>query len=185
MKNFSLTPRLLFVLGALFIAALTRFIPHPPNFTAIGGIALFAGACIPNKWLSLLLPITVMLITDAVIGFHDTLGAVYLSFSLITMIGWMMRDKQNILGFVGTSITASILFFVITNSAVWLAGFWSSVPIGYPKSIDGLALALNAGIPFFTNTLISQFAYGILFLALSILLKLGNLPCQKFSSKEI
>lgn len=163
MKNFSLTPRLLFVLGALFIAALTRFIPHPPNFTAIGGIALFAGACIPNKWLSLLLPITVMLITDAIIGFHDTLGAVYLSFSLITMIGWMMRDRQNILGFVGTSITASILFFVITNSAVWLAGFWSSVPIGYPKSIDGLILALNAGIPFFSSTLISQFAYGTLF----------------------
>jgi hypothetical protein len=161
MKNSIFTPRLIFMTLAIVAAALTRFLPHPPNFTAIGGIALFAGACIPNRWLSLVLPMGVMIATDAVIGFHNTAWAVYLSFALITMLGWLMRERQSVGGFLGTSLVASVLFFFITNAAMWIVGFWTSEPLIYSKNISGLYEAIAAGIPFYSyNFLISQFVYG-------------------------
>lgn len=160
MKN-SITPRFIFITLAVLAAALTRFLPHPPNFTAIGGIALFAGAFIPNRILSLIVPISVMVITDAVIGFHNTVWAVYLSIVLITMLGWLMQERKTIGGFVGTSLIASILFFFITNAAMWAVGFWTSEPLLYSKDFAGLVSAIELGIPFYSyNFLISQFVYG-------------------------
>lgn len=161
MKNSIFTPRLLFVTIAIVAAAITRFLPHPPNFTAIGGMALFAGALIPNRWLSLLIPMSVMVLTDVVIGFHNTAWAVYLSLGLITMLGWLMRNRQSVLGFAGTSLAASVLFFFITNAAMWLVGFWTSEPLMYSKDIGGLVSAIEMGIPFYSyNFLVSQFVYG-------------------------
>jgi hypothetical protein len=161
MKNSVFTPRILFVTFAVLAAALTRFLPHPPNFTAIGGMALFAGACIPNRWLSLIIPMTAMILTDAVIGFHNTAWAVYLSLGLITMLGWAMRNRQSVLGFVGTSLASSVLFFFITNAAMWMVGFWTSEPLLYPKNFGGLVDAIAMGIPFYSyNFLVSQFVYG-------------------------
>ncbi|CAN5219197.1 hypothetical protein BH09BAC5_BH09BAC5_19500 [soil metagenome] len=161
MKNSILSPRIIFLTLAIVAAALTRFLPHPPNFTAIGGIALFAGAFIPNRIMSLLIPISVMVITDAIIGFHNTAWAVYLSFGLITMLGWLISERKSFGGFVGTSLVASLLFFFITNAAMWIVGFWTNEPLMYSKGFDGLVAAISAGIPFYSyNFLISQFVYG-------------------------
>ncbi len=158
MKN--LTPRLIFITLAVFAAAITRFLPHPPNFTAIGGMALFAGAFIPNRILSLIVPISVMVITDAIIGFHNTVWAVYLSIVLITMLGWLMQERKTTTRFIGTSTLASLLFFFITNAAMWVVGFFSSEAF-YPKNFGGLVDAIAMGIPFYSyNFLISQFVYG-------------------------
>lgn len=160
MKNTFFTPRLAFATTAIIAAALTRFLPHPPNFTAIGGMALFAGACIPNRWLSLVVPMLAMVATDAVIGFHNTAWAVYLAFGLITMIGWTMQKRQSILGFVGTSLAASVLFFFVTNAAMWVVGLFAPATSFYPTSLTGLGEAITSGIPFFSNTIIGQFVYG-------------------------
>jgi hypothetical protein len=164
MKNSFFTPRLAFATTVIIAAALTRFLPHPPNFTAIGGMALFAGACIPNRWLSLVIPMLVMVATDSIIGFHNTVWAVYLAFGLITMLGWLMQKRQTVLGFVGTSLAASLLFFFVTNAAMWIVGFWTSEPLLYSKNISGLFAAISSGIPFYSyNFLISQFVYGGVF----------------------
>lgn len=160
MKNL-ITPRLIFITLAVIAAAITRFLPHPPNFTAIGGIALFAGAFIPNRILSLIIPISVMVVTDAIIGFHNTAWAVYLSIALITMLGWVMQEQKTIGKFVTTSLIASILFFFITNAAMWAVGFWTSEPLLYSTDFGGLVSAIELGIPFYSyNFLISQFVYG-------------------------
>lgn len=162
MKNTIFSPRILFITAAIVAAALTRFLPHPPNFTAIGGMALFAGALIPNRWLSLLLPTLAMVVTDLFIGFHNTQWAVYLSFGLITMLGWTMRDQKNTLSkFIATSFISSVLFFLITNAAMWAVGFWTSEPLMYPTTADGLVDAIALGLPFYSwNFMISQFVYG-------------------------
>ncbi len=164
MKNSFFTPRLAFATTIIIAAALTRFLPHPPNFTAIGGMALFAGAFIPNRWMSLLIPMLVMVATDFVIGFHNTAWAVYLSFAFIAMLGWTMQNRKTVFGFIGTSLAASLIFFFITNAAMWLVGFWTSEPLLYPKTFGGLVEAISMGIPFYSyNFAISQFVYGGLF----------------------
>jgi hypothetical protein len=85
------------VLAVMILAAVfTRLIPHPPNFTAIGAIALFGGAYFTDKKLAFIIPFIAMIITDAILGFHSTIWAVYLSFALIVLIGFGLTNKKKI-----------------------------------------------------------------------------------------
>ena len=38
------------------LAALTRLLPHPLNFTPIGAMALFGAAFFDRKWMGLVVP---------------------------------------------------------------------------------------------------------------------------------
>ena len=51
------------------------------------------------------------------------------------------------------AVFSSLIFFVITNFAVWLV--WDF----YPKTFDGLILCYVAGLPFLRNTLMSTILY--------------------------
>ena len=136
----------------ILLAALTRFLPHLPNLTPIGAIALFSGAKLKgiNRYL---LPLIIMLLTDAIIGFHNTMVFVYGSFLIITLLGAILQSKTTYLRIFGSALFASIIFFLITNFGVWLVG-----PM-YPKTIAGLSQAYFMGIPFFRNTLIGDLIY--------------------------
>jgi hypothetical protein len=79
MKNFAL-------ILVICIGILSRLIPHSPNFTALGAVALFAGANLRPRSMALLVPFAIMLLTDYVIGFHSTMIFVYLSFAAITLL---------------------------------------------------------------------------------------------------
>lgn len=160
--NKALSPRIIFVVTAVAFAALTRILPHPPNFTAVGAMALFAGACMANRWLSLLVPMIALFITDIFLGFHNTMWAVYGSVGLTTVMGWFISKRQNFLTVTGASIISALMFFYITNAAMWVVGFFG--PGFYPQTSEGLSLAIEAGIPFRNDGIISQLLYtGILF----------------------
>ncbi len=154
---------MIFVVTAIAIAAMTRILPHPSNFTAVGAMALFAGATMSNRWLSLLIPAAALFITDLFLGFHNTMWAVYGAIALTTMIGWVIRDRQNVITITGGSLIAVMLFFLITNSAMWVVGFF--VPDGfYAQNWTGLYQSIAAGIPYLNNSLLSQLVYtGVLF----------------------
>jgi len=141
--------------GIILLAVAARLIPHAPNFSPIGGLALFSGANFKNKF-SFLIPILAMLISDIFLGFHKTIPYVYLSFIIIFFIGRNIKiiKWQNLLS---ASLISSILFFVITNFGVWLNFNM------YPKTINGLIQCYVMGIPFFRNTLISDLFYSFSF----------------------
>lgn len=156
--NSNLTPRFLVLAGMIFIAAFSRLIPHPPNFTAVAAIALFGGAYFSSKYIALLLPLIALLITDLIIGFHNTMWAVYLSFIAVVIIGMMLQDKKKPGNVLLASVSASVLFFVVTNFAVWLMGSL------YPKTSEGLVICFTATIPFFHYNLLGDlFFVGVLF----------------------
>lgn len=156
--NSNLTPRFLVLAGMIFIAAFSRLIPHPPNFTAVAAIALFGGAYFSSKYIALLLPLIALLITDLIIGFHNTMWAVYLSFIAVVIIGMMLQDKKKPGNVLLASVSASVLFFVVTNFAVWLMGSL------YPKTSEGLVICFTAAIPFFHYNLLGDlFFVGVLF----------------------
>lgn len=146
-------------------AAVTRVLRHlgfidlPPNVAPIAAMALFGGAVLPKR-LAFVLPLTAMFISDAIIGFY-TIGvmvSVYVSFSLSALIGLWLRRHRNTRWILLGSLTGSILFFIVTNTAVWAFGTW------YPRTISGLAAAYLAGIPFFRNTVLGDLAFtGIMF----------------------
>ena len=147
-NNFILT---IFILAGV----LTRVIPHPPNFTAIGAIALFGGACFIDKRLSFLVPVSIMLISDLILGYHIMLS-VYISFIIIVFLGFRLARKRTSMKVINTAIIASIIFFIITNFSVFLTSTL------YSKNIIGLIECYTLAIPFFMNTLVANIFYSLL-----------------------
>ena len=138
------------------IAVLSRVLPHPPNFAPIAGIALFSGSYLLGLN-AFLLPLAIMLLSDMIIGFHSTMPYVYGSFFIIVLLGKQLQKKNSFIRLSYTSLTSSLIFFIITNFGVWLNGGL------YPKNIVGLEQSYVMAIPFFKNTIMGDFFYTFLF----------------------
>lgn len=142
--------RFFVLLGMVLAASFVRLIPHPPNFAPITAVALFSGAYFINKKFAYTIPIIAMFLTDAILGFHSMMIAVYASFILIVFLGSVMLKKKKALNVLGATLIASVVFFLITNFSVWLMGTM------YPKTFAGIIECYTAAIPFFNNSLIGD-----------------------------
>ena len=141
----------LFISGIL---ALGRLIPHPPNFTPILAAAIYTPYIINDKWIAMLIPLFAMFIADIIIGFHPYMLWVYGAIGISTLLSyWSMRFGKKYIQLGVMTLVSSILFFIITNFAVWL--IWDY----YPKTIDGLLLCYSMAIPFFQNTIYGTVIY--------------------------
>ena len=142
-----------FLLAALAIALAGRLIPHPPNFTPVGALALFAGIYLARKsrW-ALLLPLAVIFLTDLAIGFYDTklMLVVYGSFLFYGVFGLLVKNKKNIGAITLATLAGSFLFYLITNFAVWAFS-----PL-YASTLEGLMLSYTMGLPFLRYTLLGD-----------------------------
>ncbi len=150
-------PHFLAVSGMVLLAAALRLIPHFPNFTPIAAMALFGGAYFSNKKLAFIIPLTAMFISDLIIGFHSTMWAVYLSFAIVVLIGFSLRKSKKISNIFLAVLSSSVLFFVVTNFAVWTTGTM------YPMNIAGLGECYVAAIPFFSYSILGDLFYAGIF----------------------
>ena len=131
----------------LVALAFFRLIPHPPNFTPILAISVFAGIKFKDNLFSYLVPVSAMLVSDAIIGFHNGMILIYLA---IVLSAYIARKFNTI----NTSVlSSSILFFLITNFQVWI------MSSSYPKSLLGILECYTLAIPFFGMTLLSTFFF--------------------------
>lgn len=146
MNKSILTPKFYLILSIIFVGAMLRLIPHWPNFTPIAAMALFGGTYLKRKDLAFLVPVLAMLLSDAIIGFHNVMIPVYASFLLIVSLGFFLRQKVSAVNVVSASLLSSILFFLVTNFASWATGMMPYAP-GFP----GLIESYIAGLPFFLN----------------------------------
>ncbi len=148
-----LSIRLIVLIGVILAAAASRVIPHPPNFTPIAAMALFGGAQFTDRRLAFLVPLSAMFASDLVIGLHRLLPVIYACFALIVCLGFWVRPRKSALRIAGATLAGSVLFFIVTNFAVWAAGSL------YPKTLEGLVTAYVAAIPFFRNTVLGDAVY--------------------------
>ena len=153
------TSRLLAILLAILSAGALRLVPHPPNFTPIGAMALFSGAYLGRRGLiAFAAPLGAMLLSDTMIGFHSGLLFVYASIAAIVVIGWLALQRRSPLRIGAAAVAGSVLFFIVTNFGTW------AVSGMYPLTASGLAACYVAAIPFFQNTLAGDLFYsGLLF----------------------
>ena len=56
------------IIALILFASFSRIIPHMPNFTPIGAMALFGGAYLKNKSHAFLIPVLSLWISDLVIN---------------------------------------------------------------------------------------------------------------------
>lgn len=152
--------------GMIIVAAMSRFIPHWHNFTAVGAMGLFGAAYLNNKYLSYLIPLAALWFSDLVLNnvvyasfhegfvwFTDYSIFVYMGFVLVVLVGHLLLKKISFTSILGASLMASLVFFLVSNFGSFLLD-----PM-YPKSLTGLGSAYIAGIPFFWNSLLANIFY--------------------------
>lgn len=162
----------LIALSIIVIGAFSRLIPHMPNFSMIEGLALFGGAYLGSRLLSMAVPVVALYLSDLVINntvarpfFPDHEGLVffheYMIFNAVAMIAIVLLaqfalKKVTAGRVISSALVASLLFFVVTN-----VGSWLTQPI-YSKDFAGLAAAFTAAVPFYQNTWISGVLFSVL-----------------------
>lgn len=131
----------------------TRLLPHLPNFTAIGAVAIFAGRYLPRRY-ALILPLLTMFISDIFIGFYSApiMLSVYGSFALMAYLG-QKTQNQNWQTVANNTVIGSLLFYLITNWAVWAFGAM------YPHTWTGLSISYYLALPFWRNSLAADMIY--------------------------
>jgi len=139
------------------LAVAARLLPHPPNFAPIAAMALFGGAYLNPRY-AIIFPLIAMFLSDIFIGFYSPLVmvSVYGSFVLTGALGIWLKKRRNPRNVVLVAVGASLLFFLITNLAVWAAG-------AYARDLSGLVQSYIMGLPFLKNTLAGDLFYTISF----------------------
>jgi hypothetical protein len=166
--------RMTLIGGAVLLTALTRLLPHPPNFTPVCAMGLFGAAFLPNLWAAFLVPLAAMFLSDCGLelgtrlgwfgqggwlghggGFYSGMLLIYLAIVLVTAVGLLLRRHRNVFTVSGCVLVGSILFFLVSNFAVWTTGTL------YPQTLSGLITCYIAGLPFFQWTLLGDAFYAL------------------------
>lgn len=143
------------ILLILFFGIWSRCIPHAPNFTPVLSLALFGGAYL-SRGRAVILPLAMMMLSDLMLGLHDTIIFTWGSILLISFLGLRLRGRVGIRSVGTLSSVSALAFFFITNLGAW--------PVLYPVTWDGLQQCFWAALPFFRDTLLSTVLYsGLLF----------------------
>jgi hypothetical protein len=139
----------IFLVSVISFAILSRFLPHPPNFTPVAAIALLSSKGFNNRWIGLLIPMIILFISDLVLGLHGSIPFVYGAFILISLFGSFVK-KINI----GVVLSSSVIFFLVSNFGVWF--------LYYPSTFTDLVTCYTLAIPFFLNTILGDLFFSAL-----------------------
>ena len=169
MSNQSTFQTFAIVGGLILLAALSRLVPHPPNFTPLAAMALFGAAYLKRSWLVWLMPFAAFYLSDLVLNnfVYAAEGSawswslnwgVYLAFGCIILLGiWQLRKRNwTPAGLAITGVVGTLLFYLITNFLSWYMDPFQM----YPNGIEGLWMSLAAGLPFLANSLAGTFFFG-------------------------
>jgi len=131
-----------------------RLLPHLPNATPITAL-IFASSIYFGRTFSFIIPFSVLLLTDLIIGFYDPMimFSVYSSFAFIALVSWLSRTRPGILSTGYSVLGASLIFFIVTNTAVWWFSPW------YAKSFAGLLYCFELALPFLRNMMLGDLVY--------------------------
>ncbi len=143
-------------LSLVAVGVAGRLLPHAWNFAPIVAIGIFSGAYLGKKF-AFAVPVAAMVLSDFYIGFYDwKLNAVvYASMGLSGLIGLCLRKRKSPLSIAVCAAAGSILFFLLTNGAVWL------LTSMYEPTWHGLLTSYIAGIPFLRNAVLGDIWYSL------------------------
>ena len=135
----------IFICISIFVAlSMSRFIPHPPNFTSLLALSFYVPVLLGVRYLPVLL--ISFAITDFIIGYH--LGT-HWTWGSVLIIGLISKYfSKNINTRIIGSLFGAFIFYLITNFGVWTSGMYSF-------TINGLIECYILAIPFFTYSLVS------------------------------
>ncbi len=177
MNTKSLKPSF-FITTAIVVAFASLRIAFPNltvltgGFTSVGAIALFGGAMFSNKYLSAVLPVLVLLVSDIAINFmhydanmssvmYSGWYFVYGSFVLMAIASRLIMKKITVASTAIATIVTTLIHWIVTDTALWASGFYSATPM-YTTNFLGLVNCHIAAIPFELKMLGGTVFYGAL-----------------------
>ena len=155
-----------FILVVIVLAAFSRILPHPGNFSPLAAISLIGGMYFTQKYWAILLPLLSVWISDLFINnviyaqyypeftwFYEGFYWQYVSYVLIGLMGLSFKQNLSYFKLIGMSLSGSILFFILSNFGCFIGNDF------YTKDLGGLMLCYTAGLPFFSATVLGDLFY--------------------------
>lgn len=132
-----------------------RLLPHVPGVWPVAASALFAGRTLRWPWLALVVPFGAVAASNLVLpGEHwQVLLAVAGALAVPAVLGMLARRWQGIAPTAAAMVASSLVFFALTNFAVWFFGGL------YPTTWQGLADCFIAALPFLDRTVLGDLAW--------------------------
>ena len=137
-----------------------RLLPHAPGFLPVAASGLFAARVLRIPALALLVPVLGMILSDVALPGEDwRIQAVgFAAIAIPALAGMLTRRWRGVLPVVATMVPCSVLFFLLSNGAVWAFGNL------YPLTLEGLTQCYIAALPFLEKTMLGDlFWTGVLF----------------------
>jgi len=148
-----------------------RFVSKPIAFTSVSAALLFFGARASRKYLWI--PWVLCAATDVVLT--TVVYSYPLTWDQLVTWGWyaaalglgtLLRKTSSPVRIGATSLLSSIIFFVVSNFAVW-----ASYRTLYAATWKGLIACYVAAIPFFRDSLAPDLVFTAIFFSIPILLR--------------
>ncbi len=143
---------------ALDVAA--RLLPHAPGFLPVAASGLFAARMLRMPVLAVIVPVAAMALTGPALGADDwrISMVVYAAIAVPALLGMASRRWHGALPVVAAMLTGSLVFFALSNFAVWA---FSSM---YPLTLAGLTQCYALALPFLDKTVLGDLVWtGVLF----------------------
>ncbi len=138
-------------LGIFLALSISRFVPHPPNFTSLIALSFYIPALFGRKYIPAI--IISFAITDLVIGLH---AVTFFTWGSVLLIGLISNYfSKTLLKRLSGALLGAVIFFVITNFGVWVSGIY-----GY--TLNGIITCYTLAIPFFAYSVISTILFSFL-----------------------
>jgi hypothetical protein len=178
-------PMTLALVGLGVLAAATALLPQsfrPWNFSAIGALALFASARL-GFFRGLIAVAAALVVKDVGVYYiyhFEPYPLSWVYFTMYAVIGYcFLRKTESPLRIGAFTLSASFLFFVISNFVSWLE---QALPYGY--SLEGFIACYEAGIPFYRATLIGDLTFSGAFFGLHYALSHAYFPAERVVLSE-
>jgi hypothetical protein len=176
-----INPVMILSLSALsLLVVISRFLPHPPNFTPVIALFVFFAGVGSPLLLSLVISFAFIVGSDAIIGFYDGIEYVYLSYLSSFLVGRLFSVKKSnnywshaIQSSIFGGVFGSVLFFAISNFGVW------KTTTMYASTWEGLITCYIMALPFFQATVLSTVGSVALFYVVNAVIVTRVVPATK------
>ena len=143
---------------AFVVAA--RLLPHAPGFLPVAASGLFAARVLRIPALAIMVPVLGMILSDVALPGEDwRIQAVgFAAIAIPAVAGIATRRWNSVLPTIATMAASSVLFWLLSNGAVWA---FSGM---YPLNGAGLTQCYILALPFLEKTMLGDlFWTGVLF----------------------
>lgn len=135
---------------ALDVAA--RLLPHVPGFMPVAASGFFAARILRIPALAIAVPVLGMILSDVALPGEDWCikAVVFAAIAIPAVAGIATRRWNGILPSLATITVSSLLFWLLSNGAVWAFGTM------YPPTLAGLTECYVLALPFLEKTMLGD-----------------------------